>query len=129
MQQKNKLEIKWYGDVYDHLKRDNEEVNSEKWLKLRKGEKINPKCWIVEARAFPDENGELNITGFRVPNCLYYHQALGKYTDETLDKLRERLVEEFPNLVKDVVFTEDWTPYKYLSVDSREEIEYRFMCY
>ena len=122
------LKIIWVDDIYNSLKRQNEEINEGRLVKIR-GKKLPPRGWIVETWRSYHRDGSVTLC-FRLPNSILWNDTNGDYSDNTMDLLREEIVSVFPNLCNDVVFTENIHLYRYLTFDNRTDIEYNlnYLC-
>lgn len=113
------LKINWDKDTLNSLKRTNEEVNNEKFIKFRG--KYKPKLWIVEYT--PRYNDE---TWFRVPNSLAWNSVNRKCDDSALEFIKNEIIKLVPNTCNDVYFTQDSRAFSKLAFDNRNAIEYDY---
>lgn len=113
------LKINWDKDVLNGLKRANEEVNDEKFIKFRG--KYSPKLWVVEYKLrYGDE------IWFRVPNSITWNSVNGKCLDSTLEFIKNEIIKLVPNMCNDVYFTQDINVFTKLVFDNRNAIEYHY---
>lgn len=113
------LKINWNKDILNGLKRTNEEVNNEKFIKFRG--KYKPKLWIVEYT--PRYNDE---TWFRVPISIAWNSVNRKCDDSTLEFIKNEIIKVVSNMCNDVYFTQDSRAFSKLVFDNRNAIEYDY---
>lgn len=114
------LKINWNKDVLNSLKRVNDEVNNEKFIKFRG--KYKPKLWIVEFN-----NRYRGETWFRVPNSIVWNSVNRKCDNSTLEFIKNEIIKVVPNMCNDVYFTQDINAFSKLVFDNRNAIEYNYM--
>lgn len=113
------LKINWDKDILSGLKRVNEEVNDEKFIKIRG--KYKPKLWVVE---YKPRYG--NETWFRTPNSLVWNLVNRECDDSTLKFIKNEIIKIVPNMCNDIYFTQDIRPFSKLVFDNRNAIEYDY---
>lgn len=112
------LKINWDKDILNNLKRLNEEVNDEKFIKIRG--KYKPKLWIIEYTPYNDE------TWFKVPNSIMWNSVNRKCDDSTLEFIKNEIIKVIPNMCNDVYFTQNIRAFSTLVFDNRNAIEYDY---
>ena len=113
------LKINLNKDVLNTLKRVNEEVNAEKFIKFRG--KYKPKLWIVEYNPIYGEE-----TLFRVPNSLVWNTVNRECDDSVLEFIKNEIIKVVPNMCNDVYFTQNIRTFSKLVFDNRNAIKYDY---